>query len=439
MKKQIVTMAALACVIATAAGCGKTNPKEDYPELADSVLRDPNKPVPTPPPEPVIPQTVKEEPKSYLDSALFQIEVANNLNFVEGKESSYLVKPTSLIANATFKLVASEKPEGVTFAPVKANEPMGAYKLTWKPAVGTLVNQESYRAFDFVVAVEVTGGSDQAAVERLKRIAVPKEDVKIQLFRTSEQPKIKQNDLKTRNITEIPEGEKIAFTVTVEDKGAYAGHPPRLFADDEEIRNSDFAFVPGRRYVSIARKPSDKGNGVYVFNVIFDSRGIEIPSGKKNVLARFTVVAQSPSGLVTPDEAIEIKVVKKEVAPPVEAEKPAPPVANPPEEKPVTVTADAQEVKSAIAPEAVVEKPAASTDSADAKPASEASSAPSAAAAKSEATTKTTTTKPAAKSTVKATAKPVAKPAATKKPVTTATKAKTTTKKPAATAQGDKK
>lgn len=315
----IASFAALAM-----AGCGdtntKTNPLEDYQDLK------------------TVPKYQGNEPRIqvYKNSPLFGIMVADdkNLNFVEGEAGSYVITPRCQIQGAAFRLVAKDLPEGATFAPVDAAKPTGDYKLTWAPAVGTLPDQVRTDDFEAEIAVEVLKGADPVANERMAQVAVPR-TIHLHLAATKSQPLIEKCELASgvscsQGELQITEGDAIAFTLTVKDAGSGKGRAPRLALDDDQGENKEIPRVAARRYTIVSRKPEALGNGLFRFKGRIETKGIEFPAGAKSVIARVVAYVVSPSGLISPDEVIDVNVAKKAepvvVAPPA----PATPAANKP-------------------------------------------------------------------------------------------------------------
>ena len=308
----------LTAITATAlvgCGSGKTNPVEQYSDLQTVPKYD----------------GPKARIQSYKDSALLNINVngGKNLNFVEGQESTYLIQPISRIKGTAFKLVANNLPAGAQLVAVGD----GTYKLTWLPAVGTLAPQEQNRDFSAEIAIEVQATNDPAADQQLRDIAVPR-DIEMRLSKTGDQPTVEKCELVAgvscaKGGFEITEGDSIAFSLIVKDHGSYEGYSPRLALQDDNSVNKEIPRVAASRMVILNKGPEVLGQGAFRFSGRLDTRGIEFPANAKSVVARFVAFVVSPSGLMSADETIEVKVNKKaEVIPP----KPAPvakPVAQP--------------------------------------------------------------------------------------------------------------
>lgn len=311
----IATLAALAF-----AGCGetntKTNPLEEYQDLK------------------TVPKYTGNEPRvqEYEKAAAFSILVEKNLNFVEGESASYVITPRSMITGGVFRLVAKDLPEGATFGPVDGSKPMGDYKLTWAPAIGTLPDQARWDEFDAEIDVEVLQGADPVANERMAQMAVGRQ-IQLRLVPTKIQPVIEKCELASgvscsQGELQITEGDSIAFTLTVKDAGSAKGRTPRLALDDDQGENKEMPRVAARRYTVVSRKPEAIGGGLFRFKGRIETKGMEFPAGAKSAIARVVAYVVSPSGLISPDEVIDVNVAKKaepvaEPASPAPANKPA--------------------------------------------------------------------------------------------------------------------
>ncbi|MES2963923.1 MAG: hypothetical protein V4760_08535 [Bdellovibrionota bacterium] len=349
----IATLAALAIT-----GCGETstksNPLEDYKDLK------------------TVPQYKGNEPRVqvYPNSPLFGIMIEKTLNFVEGEATSYVVTPRCQIPGAAFKLVAKDLPQGATLAPVDASKPMGDYKLTWTPAVGTLPAQSIWAPYDAEIEVVVLKGADAAADEKMATVAVPK-PLTMVLLATSEQPTVVKCELASGvacagGNLQITEGDKIAITLTVKDPGASAGRLPRIALEQDQSENNELPRVAGLR-ASTKRNPESLGGGLFRFKGIIDTKGVEFPGSAKSASARLIAYVVGAK-FTSPDETIEFGVAKKVEAP--AAAPAAAPVA--PVEKPAAKPAPAK---------SAANKPAASNTKPAAPAAANSGNAPAAPAA----------------------------------------------------------
>jgi hypothetical protein len=301
----LVISFALLLALANLVACGKlqTDPAADYPELKNFGP----------------PHNEKPHEQSYIESAIYQLEAEQELDFVQGKSSSYLFTPRLLINGVAYELEAKNLPEGARFA--RSTEPgeEGKYRLTYTPPFGTLSDQELKRPFRFQVELKVTGTADAAAADVLNTIYRERE-FGARILRSDEQPVVEKVELP---LQEISAGESLAFKVIVKDLGA-GEKAPRLSAFNEMGASNESAKLDAASLVRINPNPEVLGKGRFRFSVKIDTKGVELPGSSALVPARFVLVINSRAGgLPAVDQLVEIRVKRNVAPPPVKTQAPS--------------------------------------------------------------------------------------------------------------------
>jgi hypothetical protein len=310
----------LLAITMLAAGCGsKTDPTSDYKDLGDSVPLYNGQP----------------HAQEVLPANVFHVEMPGNMNFVEGQEASYDIVVQTQLHGISFALTASGLPAGVSLVQVDATH----YKVQGiVPVGGSLGLQQGQKVPVTISAVNAKG--DQTEVHMFNSL-LHSWSPTVTVFATDKVPMVE-----SQNITglSVNEGETLPIAIIVTDLGSHDSAMPQIQSPfQDEMNSGEVTFVPAMPGLRISRTPSALGDHKYKFTGTLDTKLLALPAGKKNVTARFVVNFKSPSGLVSADEIIDVKIVRAAAPAPVAAPAAAP--------APVTAPAPAVAPVAKVVPE----------------------------------------------------------------------------------------
>ena len=298
----------LLVMTAVLAGCGaQTDPTADYPELKDSVQ----------------PHNSKPHSQAVLPGSTFRAEIPSTMNFIEGQEASYPVTITSMLNGLSFNLVCAGLPKGVQLVQIDATHFLIKGTV---PFGTTLGGQKGEQVPIKISAVNPKGEQTQV---RLFSSLLTEWTPTISLYATDKYPMVEPQAA----ALSVNEGEALAVSVVVSDVGSTGANVPSgyiPFGDDSV--SGEVQIVSARPGLSMSAKPESLGGGRFKFSGTLDTKQLKIPVGKSDVTARILVAFKSPSGLISADEIVDVKIVRAQplapaVATPVAA--PAVPVAVP--------------------------------------------------------------------------------------------------------------
>lgn len=276
-------------LLATACGNMNSNPTEEYTDVVSESV-------------PLVEKKVHVQ--EYLQEDFFKLETSGILNFVQGREQRYYIKPRLLMTGVEYTLEAGDGPEGVSLVPATDDLHLGQYVLTWAPKMGLLADQENIRLFKFEVKIKVTGTADARSAEIMNLISHPRE-LELKVVRSDDQVLIEKVELPKDTINE---GESLVFSVIVKDLGASAKKSPRLAAFDENNETNSEQKLEAGSYVRIAQKPKDLGDGRFRFTGVLNLEGVKLPGKVPVVPARFVLLI---AGVASADHVVEVKVKRR--------------------------------------------------------------------------------------------------------------------------------
>jgi hypothetical protein len=269
------------------------------------------------------PQLVTRE-ESTIDDKFIVITPDPQMQFNEGKKSSYKIRARVLMPGIQIKLEAKDLPDGATLTPSNAEKDL--YVLSWTPPYYTVPLDSEMKMFTTKLSASITSADSTFDIEKLKNL-VRGEEIPLFLFRT----KVLPSDLKILGLPpEIIEGENpILFKITVNIPGSddKAPQKPKLVVSYDGVSTSsgnDFLELDGTRHILPDPNRKDAtylGNGQWEFSRIFDTHnisvqpqldrnGTEIPNAD-GTRVRISFKVFNSSGLSTPESLVQIKIKYK--------------------------------------------------------------------------------------------------------------------------------
>lgn len=163
---------------------------------------------------------------------------ARNLVFVEGEEKSYIVKLRSYTGAAFQFGIASAPDKAISFSKV---DNQGNWKLSWKPAVGTVDRRNGYAQKTLSLAYKPDLSSASA---NLKGCLIEAfiEDFTLTVTVNSTQPTIAISGLDDKTVYNTS-SKTIPFKVSVSDPGANSNFTPILSFFDDSGTSSEVTTV----------------------------------------------------------------------------------------------------------------------------------------------------------------------------------------------------
>jgi hypothetical protein len=305
MNPKLLTLKILSLVAATAlvAGCGaKTDPTSDYPELKKNSVPIYDAPAQQAP--------VETQSQGVLPANVFRVDMPGNMNFIEGQPNSYPVTVSTQLKDITFALSATGLPSGVTLKQVDGSH----YVVSGTVPVGSSLGiQQGEKVPVTIAAVNAKGDSTEISMfNSLLHSWSPS----VTVYATDKAPIVESQKLGLS----VNEGDSLPISIIVTDVGSHGAQVPQIqspFQDD--MQSGEIAFVAAMPGLRISRAPEALGNSKYKFSGTLNTKLLNLPSGKKTVTARFVVNFKSPSGLVSADEIVDVKIVRTPPAAPAAA------------------------------------------------------------------------------------------------------------------------
>ncbi len=306
---------ALASTVALFSSCGdvKQDPTSDYKDVSENLVR---------------PHDVKSPEQKFRSGELFDILPAEGqvLNFVEGEAKSYVIE-TRAIAGTVYDVALTAKPdEGMTLS--KGEKP-GQFVLSWAPRRGHIPNGEPDRQHEIALELVLLPGTDARAQQIFNDPNLPIDRARkhaVNVRRSKQQPVISKIAGMRPSVNE---GDKFEFAIEVFDPAAHSGNPPRLVPVDMTGNATELFDANGGAFVRFDASSSgklqaeDKGDGVWVFHRVFDTKAATIPApltkdgeidaAADSVTVRFGFMVNGAGGLTSPEkvERVTINLNKK--------------------------------------------------------------------------------------------------------------------------------
>ncbi|MCB0341234.1 MAG: hypothetical protein H6626_01550 [Pseudobdellovibrionaceae bacterium] len=294
----IFTLTTLLAVV----GCtdSGSNPVKDYDFYPDLVAE----------------QTAEKMPQATVGSDYMQVIPDNDINFVEGEESTFKIR-AYIYDQVSFNLKAFYLPAGAVFQadPTTPN----TWNLTWKPNTNFIDPGQYDRQHEIEVELVPTGYHDvdeqknrsaEALISRLdKRRRIP-----ISVRRSDKPPVV---ELSTSHIT-VNEGDQSAFQVNVKAPGTHAQNKPRVvvMGTGQKCVANGASFI----YPSNNNPIWSEDTQSWVFSYTVDTNAQSVPTQLNDrtcqkdpkaasLISRFLVKAFNPSaGTSSPEELIKLEI-----------------------------------------------------------------------------------------------------------------------------------
>lgn len=281
------------------AGCGtQTDPTADYPELKDSVQ----------------PHDAKPHQQGVLPGSTFRAEMPSTMNFIEGQEASYPVTITSMLKGLTFALTAQGLPKGIQLVQLDTTH----YLVKGTVPFGTTIGGQKGEQVQVKIAA-INPKGDQTQVHLFNTLLTEWTPT-ISLYATDKYPMVEAQAA----ALSVNEGESLPISIVVSDVGSTGANVPVGYTPfGEDSVAGEVTIIPARPGLYMSAKPQALGGGRFKFSGTLDTKQLKIPAGKKDVTARILVAFKSPSGLVSADEIVDVKINRAEAAPAPAAAAPA--------------------------------------------------------------------------------------------------------------------
>ncbi len=231
------------------------------------------------------------------------------MSFVEGKPASYKIKIHTVLSKASFHLTAPGLPAGVAMTQVDPSNPQSDYIIQGIVPVGT--SPSSLRGTDSTVVITVaalSGDQKQIAILKASGTTYP---VKLNVAPTDELPVVEPRAPLT-----VTEGDVASISLIVKDKGSHNAEMPVIQSPfQDEIQTAEVSIISAMAGLRMSRTGTPIGDNRFEFKGTLDTKQLVLPSGKKDVTARFVVNFKSPSQMISADEYVDVKIIRKVIAP----------------------------------------------------------------------------------------------------------------------------
>jgi hypothetical protein len=268
--------------------------------------------------------------QSTVNESSFVITPDSDMNFIEGKKSTFKIRARSLIKDVKVKLVAQNLPEGAKIENISNETEKDVYALTWAPSYYTVAANEAAKTLKIKLSLQVTGAKtekERAALEGLVR----EKEVSLLVFKDQTPP----SDMKIESLSAtVSEGTQVSFQVIVTVPGidGNSTQKPSLLVSYDGVSytaGNDFLELDGSRYVigDLNKIGAEYlGESKWRFHRVFDTKNTPLQtqlakdgSVMKNadgLRVRFSLKVYSPYGSSTPEVLRQVKIAfsKKEEA-----------------------------------------------------------------------------------------------------------------------------
>lgn len=262
-----------------------------------------------------VPPSQYKAPDQEFDGVLFDIQVegrdgSRQLDFYEGKSTSYTIKSRVFVPGASYSLKAHGLPAGASFTDGKTGD--GTWTLTWTPGIGTIPNGISRQTFDLKIELVLESNSTARAQEvfrserrnRLKGFALT-------VNFPESQPSL---SIKGLDKKEFKRGEVIPVRIEVKDANSSKERRPDLVVTFDRSNQTNEAKTYPLTMALIpdpAKADQYVGKGTWVFHYYFDTTTIPekyIDANAKYDSGEVVVYAINPSTRL--DSNREMKRIK---------------------------------------------------------------------------------------------------------------------------------
>jgi cell division septation protein DedD len=254
----------------------------------------------------VQPHNSKPHQQGVLPGSTFRAEIPSTMNFIEGQEASYPVTITSMLGGLTFNLVAQGLPKGVQLVQIDATH----FLIKGTVPFGTTVGGQKGEQVPVKISA-VNPKGDQTQVHLFNSLLTEWTPT-ISLYATDKYPMVEAQAA----ALSVNESESVAISITVSDVGSTGSNVPSGYTPfGEDSVSGEVQIVSARPGLYMSAKPQALGGGRFKFSGTLDTKQLKLPAGKKDVTARILVAFKSPSGLISADEIVDVKIVRAQPAP----------------------------------------------------------------------------------------------------------------------------
>lgn len=243
-------------------------------------------------------EIVYGQPGVFVGTDYFKIKIDNDMEFIEGKESSFnLTAILRLPKVESFNLGISGLP-GAKILDMRNSIP-NTWKLVWTPAVKTVPESKNKMRFGFSLQIRDLKTTDPDTQKIINSVNLSK-DFSADVFHYVVKPVILKNDLPSS----INEDETVNFSVWVDALGAPIDAPPILqsYYDSQKSYDeaSELITADGYRYLvnptaqaSPVLEDSSKGRWRFSYQI----RAHDVPDQmmKKRMTNKELAVKNSPT------------------------------------------------------------------------------------------------------------------------------------------------
>ncbi|MBX3019597.1 MAG: hypothetical protein KF767_17040 [Bdellovibrionaceae bacterium] len=269
----------------------------------------------------------KEPDQNYAAAQLLQINNLGPVSFTAGIESSVNFEVRMLQGQIDFNASLADL-DGAKFEQVSAEANKKVYKLTYTPAVDSLVGTSREKTGNLKLQLQIKSIKD-ANADKQKRLEQAFGAVSMaKPFEYTIRRDLRVPKIEVQNFpATINEGEKKSFSLKVSAPGTYNGFQPEVWVGYDYkgltgglYENNGSPFV---RPSSAKARVEKVGNGEWLFHYDVDSSLFAVPAqlnnqlqpvaGADSVLLRVSFKVVSPAGSTSDEKIVQYKIVYKKV------------------------------------------------------------------------------------------------------------------------------